>query len=57
MGFAGLLGEDQCMPLTRDSVRGIARLGGTILRTTNHGKLFRYPVRQPDGATGISFGD
>ena len=48
-GFAGLLGEDQCVTLTRDSVRGIGHLGGTILRTTNHGNPFHYPVRQPDG--------
>jgi phosphofructokinase-like protein len=49
-GFAGLLGEDQCVTLTRESVRGIAHLGGTILRTTNRGNPFRYPIRQPDGS-------
>src|SRR5688572_10281890 len=48
-GFAGLLGEDQCVALTRESVRGIAHLGGTILRTTNRGNPFHYPIRQPDG--------
>jgi ATP-dependent phosphofructokinase / diphosphate-dependent phosphofructokinase len=48
-GFAGLLGEDQCVSLTRDSVRGIGHLGGTILRTTNRGNPFRYPIRQADG--------
>ena len=48
-GFAGLLGEDQCVSLTRDSVRGIGHLGGTILRTTNRGNPFRYPIRQGDG--------
>jgi len=48
-GFAGLLGEDECVPLSRDAVRGIAHLGGTILRTTNRGNPFCYPVRQPDG--------
>ena len=48
-GFAGLLGEDDCVALTRDAVRGIAHLGGTILRTTNRGNPFCYPVRQPDG--------
>ena len=31
-GFAGLMGEDEVIPLTKDSVRGIAHLGGTILR-------------------------
>ena len=49
-GFGGLLGEDECVPLTRDSVRGIAHLGGTILRTTNRGNPFSYPVRQTDGS-------
>jgi phosphofructokinase len=49
-GFAGLLGEDEVVPLTRDSVRGIAHLGGTILRTTNRGNPFYYPTRLPDGS-------
>jgi 6-phosphofructokinase 1 len=48
-GFAGLLGEDECIPLTRDTVRGIAHLGGTILHTTNRGNPFDYPVKQPGG--------
>ena len=33
-GFAGLLGEDEVVIMTRETVRGIAHLGGTILRTT-----------------------
>ena len=49
-GFAGLMGEDEVVPLTRDSVRGIAHLGGTILRTTNHGNPFHYPRKKPDGS-------
>jgi len=49
-GFAGLLGEDEVVIMTRDTVRGIAHLGGTILRTTNRGNPFSYPVRQPDGS-------
>ncbi len=49
-GYMGLLGEDEVIPLTRDTVRGIAHLGGTILRTTNRGNPFHYPVRQPDGS-------
>ena len=48
-GFAGLMGEDEVIPLTKTSVRGIAHLGGTILRTTNHGNPFHYPRKQPDG--------
>jgi 6-phosphofructokinase 1 len=49
-GFAGLLGEDEVISLTKDSVRGIAHLGGTILRTTNRGNPFCYPRLQPDGS-------
>lgn len=49
-GFAGLLGDDEIVPLTSDSVRGIMAQGGTILRTTNRGSPFAYPVRQPDGS-------
>ena len=49
-GYAGLLGEDEVIPLTRDSVRGIGHTGGTILRTTNRGSPFNYPVTQPDGS-------
>src|SRR3954468_6636783 len=50
-GFAGLLGEDDVIPLTKDSVRGIAHLGGTILRTTSRGNPFHYPRKQPDGSS------
>ena len=50
-GFAGLLGDDEVIRLTRDEVRGIGHLGGTILRTTNRGNPFSYPVRRPDGST------
>jgi phosphofructokinase-like protein len=49
-GYMGLLGEDEVIPLTRDVVRGIGHLGGTILRTTDRGNPFHYPVRQPDGS-------
>lgn len=49
-GFAGLLGEDEVVPLNEQSVRGIASLGGTILRTTNRGSPFAYPVQRPDGS-------
>lgn len=48
-GYAGLLGEDEVVTLTAQSVRGIAHLGGTILRTTNRGNPFHYPRQRPDG--------
>ncbi len=49
-GYAGLLGEDEVIPLTAESVSGIAGTGGTILRTTNRGSPFAYPIQQPDGS-------
>ena len=49
-GFAGLLGEPDMMPLNAGAVRGIAHLGGTILRTTNQGNPLCFPVRTDDGS-------
>jgi 6-phosphofructokinase 1 len=53
-GFNGLMFPENypdggVMELTRDSVRGIQHLGGTILGTTNRGNPTRFPVQQPDG--------
>jgi 6-phosphofructokinase 1 len=49
-GYAGLLGDDEVIRLTRERVRGIAHMGGTILRSTNRGNPFHYPIRQLDGS-------
>jgi ATP-dependent phosphofructokinase / diphosphate-dependent phosphofructokinase len=49
-GFAGLMGDDEVIPLTKNEVRGIGHLGGTILRSTNRGHPFHYPRKQPDGS-------
>jgi hypothetical protein len=35
--------------LTRDAVRGISHLGGTIIGSTNKGNPIAYPVQQDDG--------
>ena len=48
-GFAGLLGADEVIPMTKETVRGIGHQGGTILRTTNRGNPFSYPRRRTDG--------
>ncbi len=53
-GFNGILfperyPEGGVFKLTRDKVRGIAHLGGTILGTTNKGNPLHYPVKMPDG--------
>ena len=49
-GYGGLIGDGEITPLTRESVRGITHLGGTILGTTNRGNPFSWPVRDPDGS-------
>lgn len=53
-GFSGILfperyPEGGVFRLTRDRVRGIAHLGGTILGTTNRGNPLAFPMRMPDG--------
>jgi ATP-dependent phosphofructokinase / diphosphate-dependent phosphofructokinase len=53
-GFNGILQPHQypqggTVLLTRDHVRGISHLGGTILGTTNKGNPFQFPTSQPDG--------
>jgi 6-phosphofructokinase 1 len=48
-GYRGLLEDDPrgLINLTRDHVRGIIHLGGTILGTANRGNPFEYPTRVP----------
>ncbi|MEE8350498.1 MAG: ATP-dependent 6-phosphofructokinase [Acidobacteriota bacterium] len=53
-GYNGLLEPDDypdggVIEITRESVKGIAHLGGTILGTTNQGNPVSYPVRGEDG--------
>lgn len=53
-GYNGILmgssyPEGGLMPLTKDSVRGITHLGGTILGTTNRINPLKCPVQTPDG--------
>ena len=53
-GYNGLFRPDDyegggLVPLSRDSVRGITPLGGTILGTTNRGDPRRFPMKQADG--------
>lgn len=54
-GYNGLLMPERfnghgVYPLTRDNVRGITHLGGTILGTTNRGNPLRFPLVQADGS-------
>lgn len=53
-GFNGILRPDRypvdgVFRLTKDQVRGIGHLGGTILGTTNHGNPMHFVVTDPDG--------
>ncbi|MGV3740794.1 MAG: 6-phosphofructokinase [Burkholderiaceae bacterium] len=53
-GFNGILDPERyadggIIALTRDRVRGIAHLGGTILGTTNKGNPLKFPTRLGDG--------
>jgi len=53
-GFNGLLFPEQypegwLVSLTRNEVRGITHLGGTIIGTPNKNNPLRFPVRGPDG--------
>ena len=53
-GYDGLLvpkkySQGGLIRLTRDFVRGITHLGGTILGTTNRGNPLRYPVADKNG--------
>jgi len=53
-GYNGLLMPEQFLEggvvrLTRDRVRGITHLGGTILGTTNRGNPLKFPIKTSDG--------
>ncbi len=53
-GYNGLMTPENypdggLMPLTRETVRGITHLGGTILGTTNRGHPFSYPTVDEHG--------
>ncbi len=45
--------DDGVVRLTRQSVRGITHLGGTILGTTNRGNPLQFPMERPDGSIEI----
>ena len=53
-GFNGIMfperyPEGGVFRLTREKVRGIGHLGGTILGTTNKGNPMHFPMKMPDG--------
>jgi 6-phosphofructokinase 1 len=53
-GYNGLMMPEQFIEgglvrLTRERVRGITHLGGTIIGTTNRGNPLKFPIVNPDG--------
>jgi len=49
--FNGILKDDvEIVRLTESMVSGLHVKGGTIIKTTNKGGPFHFPVRQPDGS-------
>lgn len=49
--FNGILKDDvEIVELTESMVSGLHVKGGTIIKTTNKGGPFHFPVRQPDGS-------
>jgi 6-phosphofructokinase 1 len=53
--FDGLIYPEKSRPLTPSDVRGILRLGGTILGTVNRGNPFIEPIVTPAGT--FDYGD
>jgi phosphofructokinase-like protein len=52
--FDGLIEPGRSRPLTPHDVRGIMRLGGTILGTVNRGNPFAYPIETSEGTRDYS---
>jgi 6-phosphofructokinase 1 len=52
-GYEGLLDLNRIVPLDRETVRGIAHLGGSILGTTNKGDPFQWPLKLPNGEVAL----
>jgi 6-phosphofructokinase 1 len=55
-GFNGIFFSERfagggVIRLTRENVRGITHLGGTMLGTTNKGNPLHFPLQMPDGTT------
>jgi 6-phosphofructokinase 1 len=50
-GFEGFYNEGGIRPLSRGHVRGILQMGGSILRCSNHGNPFRFPVEEGSSET------
>lgn len=56
-GYRGLIDTNYLIQLTKDRVRGITHLGGTILGTANKGDPFNYPIETGKGIETIDVSD
>lgn len=56
-GYRGLVDTETMIPLTREKVRGITHLGGTILGTANRGNPFEYVIKAETGTECIDISD
>jgi ATP-dependent phosphofructokinase / diphosphate-dependent phosphofructokinase len=56
-GYRGLFDMQGLIPLTRERVRGITHLGGTILGTANRGNPFEYPIKTEKGSSTVDISD
>ncbi|MFN8670456.1 MAG: ATP-dependent 6-phosphofructokinase [Candidatus Sericytochromatia bacterium] len=56
-GYRGLLDMNYMIQLTKEKVKGITHLGGTILGTANKGDPFNFPVQGKDGIELVDLSD
>ncbi|MBC7474809.1 MAG: ATP-dependent 6-phosphofructokinase [Candidatus Sericytochromatia bacterium] len=56
-GYRGLLDSKYLIQLTKDRVRGITHLGGTILGTANKGDPFNFPMEGKNGIEMVDISD
>lgn len=52
-GYGSIYTDQPFIELTREKVRGITMMGGTILGTANRGNPFEMPIQKPDGSIGL----
>jgi len=56
-GYRGLIDTNYIVPLTKDKVKGITHLGGTILGTANKGDPFNYLVEMGSSQQFVDLSD
>ena len=56
-GYRGLIDINYLVELTKDKVRGITHLGGSILGSANKGDPFNFPIQTKEGIEVIDISD